>query len=183
MLLSTNKLIRSFISKKQIKRGVLQLYGSAALFITQCIFSDIYKLDIDEMIYFTDYTYNNKEYELAIIDILNTVDWKVEMIPYSIYLDDYIRKYYQSDSKDYDYVMKISEVVIMDILLHDNSIIESLHQLSYYIVEMVIYYKFKKNMIELYLYSKASKIFNFIDTYEDIDTSSSLIILVKYLKS
>lgn len=182
ILLSTNKLIRTVLSKKEIDRKSLQLYGSAALFICQSIFSDVYSMDISDIVYITANTYDDKQIELAIIDIMNTVNWKVDMIPYKMYLDYYITKYYQKNSEDYNLVMTISELLLIYLLLHDNNITETLHQLSYYIIEIVIYYKFKKNMMELELYNKVNKIFDFLDTYTDINKDNSMKILANYLK-
>lgn len=182
ILLSCNKLLRFIISNTNLTTKNLQLYGISIYFICQILFTDYNSYDIYDIVDLNDNTYTKTEVELTIIDVMNMIDWKVEMIPYKIYLDFYVRKYFEINSDNYVLAMNICEMILMDLLFKDNDIKETLYELSYYTVDIVIYYMYNKNMKDLYLYNKTINIFNFIKTYKDINNYTSIKNLAVYYK-
>lgn len=183
IILSTNQLLRNILNlDKNISSKNMQLYSICSLLIVQYIFASSLSMNIEDASNITGNTYTTKEIEVTISNIMNKVNWKVDMIPYRLYLDFYMKKYFISDPNKYMIGMKMSEVILLDLLFHDNEIKETLYELSYYIIDIVIYYMFKKNMKDLYLYNKTIKHFEFFSTFTEFDKSNTLDILVKYLK-
>lgn len=182
-LLSFNKLFRTLIVKnKNINTKNFQLYGIATYSITRTIFTDGGNFDIRRMINYTANSYTKLECELAIFDILNTVDWKIEMIPYKIYLDLHLKKF------DFDYInesiyMGMYKILLMDLLLYDNDIKENLYELSEELVNITISYMNDENTEDFKLYNKTHKLLKYIkDHPDDMDNKPTMVIFAKYLE-
>lgn len=179
-LMGTNTLIRKlFHSKLNINSENIILYTIASLIINKSIYNDDSFFIEEHAVYVSGKTL--KELQDAVINIMNEFDMKIDLIPYKLYLDYYIKN---STLKDkYDSAMKISEVLLMHLLLYNNNDRkETLNEISNKIIEITFAYLNQKNISDLYLYTDTKHILEFFNII-NINNYSSINILKTFMET
>lgn len=156
-----NRLLRYLYNVDKINSNNFKMYGACSAFLCENIFGTPNFLRVvDKFVSDSEKTFKK---EFCIIDIMKQVDWKIDMIPHSLYLDYYLTKIFDTNTDEYYLNINISKMLLLYITCFDNEIELTLAELSCHIIEITIFYHFKKKCNILYLYDKTLKIFNYLN--------------------